>query len=300
MSALPWLLQDAAATAPVAPRTFSGNLCGVRVPGLPFVNGGSADTSLVLSWFYPRYSNPADRAKIRQAWADRGYWDVTTSWQDDADIGLSYEQIVEYRQELCVEGFRPAEMLLSKVYSPRDDAAGCLQILQPMLDQFLAADCISRYSVGWELNLFNTYASLQALTDAIAPQVLAKNRMLYVHFSPGYADWRPDHPGSTFAEYWNAQVGKLCGLWHQAVSDWSPDEYRGRLADILERFNGAGGTSPDSGFGHPFDLIELEITAIDQFYGTCTEAQGDAKGTFAIDSPPIGNCRVMGSGNGQV
>ena len=283
------------ATAPLAPRAYAGQMCGVHVPSLPPVAGGGADDSLVLSWFYPRYENPTDRARIREAWGTK-YPDALMSWQDDAAASFSYEQIVESRQELCAAGFRPCEMLASKYYSPAKDGPGTWALIQPMLERFIAADCISRYCVGWELDLFNDYTSLQYLIDKIAP--LVAPRPLYVHFSPGYADWRPDHPGSTFAEFWNAQVGKLTGLLHQAVTTWSEDEYRGRLTDILERFAGGFGVVPDSGFGHPFDLVELEITAIDQFNGHCTEEQGDARARFALGTPAVKGVSVMGSGNG--
>ncbi len=50
-----------------APRVWKGNMCGVRILGLPPVPGGATNPSLVLSWLYPRY-NDVDRAKIRVAW----------------------------------------------------------------------------------------------------------------------------------------------------------------------------------------------------------------------------------------
>ena len=46
------------APPPVDLRAWKGNICGVHVPGLPAVPGGAADASLVLSWFYDRYSVP--------------------------------------------------------------------------------------------------------------------------------------------------------------------------------------------------------------------------------------------------
>lgn len=288
--------------APVAPRSYRGNMCGVRVPGLPPVDGGAPDPSLVLSWFYARY-DPASRARIRQAWRARGYLDVLVSWPDDRAFGLSPAQHVAICQELAADGFRPCNMLSSKYYDPRDDGLGTLAHIVEGLAACVQADCCSRYAVGFEMDLWNTFESLQVITEGCAKWARSVRRPLYVHFSGGIADWRPNHPGSTFAEYWNAQVGLLSGLLHQRDLNWPMEEYRPRLQDILARFAGHFGVAPDSGFGHPFDLIELEITAQPQYLGQCSEAEGDALGTYALETPgmtgPAGLCTVLGSGNGQ-
>lgn len=287
-------------TAPIAPRFYTGNMCGIHVDGLPPVDGGSADPTLVLSWFYSRYS-ASDRARIRDAWKARQYLDVLVSWPDDRGFGFSVDQHVGMCRELCADGFRPCDMLSSKVYDPHDDAAGTLANILPALKALVAADVVSRYCDGFEMDLWNTFDSLQGITDGIAAIVVPK-RPLYVHFSPGYADWRPDRPGSTFADYWNVQVGKLTGLWHQRVEAWDDALWQARVVDVLERFAGGFGVSPDSGFGHPFDFIELEISADDQFNGRVSEAEGDRLGSFILTTlpsmGPLGPVPVNGSGNG--
>ena len=63
-----------------APRTYAGNMCGIRVPGLPPVSGGAGRSSLVLSWFLDRYG-ATDQARILAAWRSR-YPDVLLSWPD--------------------------------------------------------------------------------------------------------------------------------------------------------------------------------------------------------------------------
>lgn len=277
-------------------------MCGIRLDGAPPVDGGAADPALILSWFYSRYPIQF-RLAIGDIYHDESSLDVLTSWTDDRAFGLSPSDHVERLQELCALGLRPAEMLTSKLYCPQNDAAGTMQIVDEVLPLLLKADCVSRYCVGFEMNLWNTYDSLQGIIDGVAAQVVPK-RPLYVHFSPGYADWRPDRPGSTFADFWNPNVGKLSGLWHQAVPDWTDQEYQERLGDVLARFAGQFNVAPDSGFGHPFDCIALEITAEPQFDGTMTEAQGNARAQVAIDTPPsfgpLGIVPVMGSGNGQI
>jgi hypothetical protein len=289
------------AIAPKAPRLYRGDM-GVFIDGAPDVGAGG-NPSLVLSFMYPRY--PADaRATIRAVWQARQSLDVLLSWQDDIAYGLTLAQCVTIRQELCADGFRPCEWMASKVYMPRDNAALTLQIMEPTLAAFLAADCISRYCVGGELDLWNTYDSLQAMTDAMAPRVNAIGRTLAVHFSTNRADWRPDHPGSTFAEYWNPNQGKLSGgLWFQADSDASDADLQAEMIPILQRFAGNFGVVPDSGFGHPFDCHAVEISLQKMFNEDMNQAECDRRGRVLLATPPqsgpAGAVSVMGSGNGE-
>jgi hypothetical protein len=287
--------------APLAPRVYRGDM-GVFIAGAPDVGAGG-NPDLVLSFMYPRY--PASfRATIRSVWLERQSLDVLLSWQDDVAYGIPLSACVTIRQELCAEGFRPCEWMASKVYMPRDNAALTLEIMEPTLAAFLAADCISRYCVGGELDLWNTYDSLQAMTDAMAPRVNGIGRTLSVHFSTNRADWRPDHPGSTFAEYWNPNVGKLEGLWFQADSSASDANLQAEMIPILERFAGNAGCSPDSGFGHPFDCHAVEISLQAMFDGAMGQAECDRRGSVLLATPPQGGpaglVNVMGSGNGQL
>jgi hypothetical protein len=286
--------------APIAPRIYRGDM-GVFIDGVPDVGAGGAQ-NLVLSFMYPRYP-PDFRATIRSVWKARQSFDVLLSWQDDAAYGLTLSQILAIRQELCAEGFRPCEWMASKVYMPRDDAAGTLQIMEPTFAAFLQADCISRYCVGGELDLWNTYDSLQAITDAMAPRVKAIGRTLDVHFSTDRADWRPDHPGSTFADYWNPNQGKLSGLWFQSYSDDSDANLQAEMIPILERFAGNDGVVADSGFGHPFDCHAVEISLQKMFDGGMNQAECDRRGRVLLATPPqggpAGSVSVQGSGNGQ-
>lgn len=292
----------ASARAPVAPRAYFGNMCGVHVPGLPPVDGGSPDPTLVLSWFYPRYDADS-RRRIRDQWHAQHLPDVLLSWPDDRAFGLTRDQHADACGELCADGFQPADMLGSKLYDPQDDGWGTLENIRPVLETLAERDVVSRYCVGFEMNLWNTFESLQVIVDGVSAIVKPQNRPLYVHFSPGYADWRPNVPGSTFADYWNQQVGKLTGLFHQRVQQWSDAEWQARVVDVLERFAGNFGVVPDSGFGHPFDFIELEINADDQYWGRQSEADGDRLAQFILGTPasvgPLGPVPVMGSGNGR-
>src|SRR5574342_76676 len=198
--------------APIAPREYSGNMCGVRVSGISGVAGGSAaDPSLVLSWFYDRYSS-GDRERIRAVWASRGYWDVLLSWPDSRAHGASPDDFVATCAELIAAGFRPCVMLLSKDHDPHYNVSGCLDRINQVLGKLLSPRMCSRICIGWELSLWLSPDDVQRLTDAIAPSCVQAGVNTYVHFQQGYSHFAPDSPTTTFATYWNRQIGKLTGL----------------------------------------------------------------------------------------
>lgn len=282
------------------PRTYAGNMCGVRVEGLAPVAGGARDPSLVLSWFYDRYG-AADRAKIRAAWRPDRYPDVLLSWPDSRFVGASPQSFADTCRELIANGFRPAVMLCSKVYDP-SDFPSLLANIQPVVAPL--SGLVGRIGIGWELSIWLTPTVVQQLIDALAPQFVSYGAKVYVHFQEGYSSFQ--QPGQVFASFWNGNVGKLTGLFKQKILAQSPTQYwydSGGIWDVLTRFAGNYGVSPDSGFGHPFDDIELEITATDQFNGNVSEETGNWWGQRALTCPaasgPAGAVTVMGSGNGQ-
>jgi len=283
-----------------APRFWKANMCGVRVPGVEPVAGGAADDSLVLSWFYGRYGVES-RLKIRQAWKAKGYTHVLLSWPDSRAFGQSPLEFQATCDELIADGFYPCVMLSSKDVDPAD-VSGILANAVPVLP--LLVGRVPMFCVGWELSLWLSPTQVQQLIDAWAPQVLRQSgTRLYVHFQEGYSSFQ--QPDQFFADFWNLNVGKLTGVLHQKILSQTKEQYRtdsGGLVDVLERFAGGFGVSPDSGFGHPFDLVALEITAMQQFNGLCSERLGDMLGRWAIDTPavmgPLGPVSVMGSGNG--
>jgi hypothetical protein len=273
-------------------------MCGVRVPHVIPVDGGSSDPTLVLSWFFDRYSAD-DQERILEAWAGMGYWDVLLSWPDSRAVAQTPQQFGQTCRNLVARGFRPCVMLSSKVYDPHDDAAGILARIQPVLPYVIGV--IPRVCIGWELSLWMSPTCLQTLIDALAPQFLAYGCKVYVHFQPGYFAYQ--QPGQDTNAFWKANVGKLTGVLRQR--DKNEDhgdmgEYQARITDCLDRFAGGDNFPANSGFGHPFDDIELEITAQEQFDGTMTESEGNQWGTAALATPPVNGVRVMGSGNGYV
>lgn len=278
------------------PRTYSGNMCGVYVPGLPPVAGGAKNPALVLSWFLDRYS-AEDQARIKQAWKDRGLRDVLVSWPDSRAAGASPESFAAFCVGLYKEGFEPAVMLCSKVYDPPNVDAITANVA-PVLS--LLRQQVGRFCVGWELSLWLSPTQVQQLIDWMAPQVTPWGGRLYVHFQIEYASFQqPDH---TFADFWNANVGKLTGLFYQGDCAWTPEFLQAKMRDCLDRFAGGFYCSPDSGFGHPFDDIGLELQAEAAFNSNVSEATQNAYAHAAVTTPPatgpFGPVRVMGSGNG--
>jgi hypothetical protein len=284
---------------PVAPRIYRGNMCGIRVAGVEPVQGGSADPSLVLSWFYDRYSADS-RAKIRAAWKARGDVDVLVSWPDSRGYGYSAAGFVQTCQELVAAGFLPCVFLSSKDYDP-PDVSQILANIKPVLGPLIAAGVIPRASIGWELSIWLQPIQVQDLIDNLAPPLVAGGSKVYVHFQEGYFAFQ--EPGKTTADFWAQQIGKLTGILHQRDLTWDKPMYQARIVDCLQRFAGGFNFPVDSGFGHPFDFIALEITAQPQFEQQMGEVEGDSWGTTALDTPassgPLGPVPVMGSGNGQ-
>ncbi|HTE62725.1 MAG TPA: carboxypeptidase-like regulatory domain-containing protein [Solirubrobacteraceae bacterium] len=132
-----------------APRFWQANMCGVRVAGLPAVAGGAADASLVLSWFYDRYS-ATDRRRIREAWRDRGLTHVLLSWPDSRAAGQSPQDFGATCAELVQQGFYPCPMLCAKDIDPPDvtEIEIRIALVLPWLVGLVPLAC-----VGWELSL---------------------------------------------------------------------------------------------------------------------------------------------------
>ncbi len=280
-----------------APKYWRGNMCGVRIPGLPAVPGGSSDTSLFLSWFYHLY-NATDRATCRQVWVDKHLTHWKLSWPDAQNVGVTPQQFLAFCQELESNGFHTCVMLSAKPTS----SAGVRTIQQTLANIMLVLplllDTVPMFCPAWEASFWMSPEDLQFLINAIAPLVVPKSR-LYVHFQPGYFAYQPN--GQQTGAFWQANIGKLTGVLHQRDPNedkGAMPEYVARITDCLQRFNGADNCPADSGLGGPFDFVADEITASEQFSGSMTEAQGDAWGQAAINTPPSGKVSVQGSGNG--
>jgi hypothetical protein len=234
---------------------------------------------------------------IRAAYRQRGYVDMLLSWPDARANGTSPEQFRDICVELIKDDFIPCVMWCSKDIDahdvPRIQAA-----VKPALDLLIGV--VPRHCVGWELSLWLSPRQVQQLIDWLAPQILPWGGKLYVHFQQGYFAFSVEVNGtSVTADFWNANVGKLTGVLHQRDLSWDPDMYQARIVDCLQRFAGGFGFPTDSGFGHPFDFIALEITAQPQFNGEMSESSGQAWGRTALTTPPSGGVKVMGSGNGS-
>jgi hypothetical protein len=283
-----------------APRFWKGNFCGVRIPGAPAVPGGASDSSLILSWFYDRYSSEF-RTVIRANWKAKGQTHIVTSWPDSRSFGWSAEEFVNFNKELMDDGFFPCPFLSSKDHDPADP----VQIMQELdssgvLAKLKAAG-IPMICIGWELSLWLQPVEVQMLIDAICPIFVPIGTRVYVHFQEGYPSFQK--AGGSVADFWWPQVGKLTGILYQKRQAQNNTEFLDSISDCLQRFCGGWGMPSDSGFGHPFDFVCMELSAMDAFWSGWTEAQQNALGQVAINAPhcfgPDGTeAYVMGSGNG--
>lgn len=279
-----------------APRFWRGNFCGVRVPGLPPVPGGASDPSLVLSWFYDRYS-ASDRARIRSVWKARGYTHTVLSWPDSRAVGQSPAQFGATCRELIADGFYPCPFLYSKDFDPSDVPmilAGLAGVLRELLG------VVSLVCIGWELSIALSPTQVQQLIDALAPVFVKAGARVYVHFQARYMAFQ--QPGGIIADFWNLNVGKLTGVLAQRDQGASDHDTLDWINDCLERCAGNDGMPSTIIDGHPVDFVAMELTAIPQFAGDMTEAEGDRIGRLCLNAPPrsgpAGIVCVMGSGNG--
>lgn len=281
-----------------APRDWAGNMCGVRIPGLPPVPGGADDPSLVLSWFYDRYDAVA-RQVIREVWKRRGFLDVLVSWPDSQQFGKTPKQFQAMCLELIANGFRPCPFLSAKPTSSDDirDVQGTLANMRLVIPLLLKI--VPRVCIGWELSLWLSPEDVQFLIDAIAAEFIAYGCKVYVHFQEGYMSFQVSGDNAVF---WNANIGKLTGVLYQKKLAQTDAEFLDSVNDCLERCAGNDGMPATIIDGHGVDFIGLELSAQWQFNGDMTEAQGDALGRLAINAPhrtgPAGEVMVMGSGNG--
>lgn len=286
---------------PPAPnlRWFRGNLCGIRVAGLPAIPGGNADPSLVLTWLYHQYTNPADRQSILANYVGHGYTHFHLSWPDARTFGVTPAQYVALAQEVTGAGLYCGHFWCGKDQDSGKDVGTIMADVTPVMQACQAAGVIPWASVGWELSLWRTPTEVQQLIDAMAP-ILVPGTNLYVHFQQDYIAFQ--QPGGVTADFWNLQVGKLTGVLHQRTLGMDNASYQDRIDDGLQRFAGNDGFVNDSGFGHPFDYVTFEVTAQNQFSDGMSEGVGDSIGLAGImaiaQSGPAGTVAVMGYGNG--
>jgi len=288
-------------------RWFKGNFCGIRVPGIEPVAGGSPDASLVFTPFLDRYS-PDSQNAILTSYVNHGYTHFKLSWPDSRDgAGQSPAQFVATCQLVQSYGLNPVVFLSAK---GNDDPNNYPAAVNPVIGPLIAAGALPIACVGWELSLWMDPTQCQQAIDYLVSQGVteASGHNLYVHFQTGYASFQ--QPGQFTAAFWQTNVGKLTGMLYQADPGWScsllqggdPVSGKSGLGDVLDRCAGRFGWPADCGFGHPVDCVADEMTAMTQFFNGLSEGGGDEQGFHAICTPaasgPLGTVTVMGSNNG--
>jgi hypothetical protein len=287
-------VQPANLTIPARPnlRFHRGNMCGLRLAGLPMVPGGGP-APLVLTWFLDRYSVD-DQQKILTALGQAGYSHIYLSWPDSRAYGQTPDQFVATCRRVKRRGFYVGVFWGSKDIDPwNETVAGWPTRALPLMQQLVAANVIDFAMPGWEWNFWNvpgdqTY-DIFKFFSANLPGVA-----LYYHGSVGNISWQAD--GQFSASFYSNLVNILTGCLYQAGVGWSAGFLQAKINDVTDRFSGNFGFPPDSGFGHPFDCVAFEISATSQFDGGMTEDFGDLRGLEALYT--LGPIAVMGYGNG--
>lgn len=266
-------------------RYWRGNLCGLRVPGLPSIPGGAADPSLVFAAFLDRYRE-ADQARILDRHLECGYTHLTLSWPDSRACGRSIAQYVATAMTVQEAGLFVDHHFFSKDFDGRDpDPASVF----PVLDALIEAGAIDIGTFAWEANLFISPEHYEGFTHALAAR--APGVPWYHHFAPHYCTWHRDTNDSPHA-FWSRQPANVRGLKYQCVSEWSAGMKQARLNDALVRLVYGGLWAPP----RTFDVVAWETTASLQFGGALDEAHGDLQGYETLCAP--GPMPVMGFGNG--
>lgn len=301
-----------------APKVYTGCM-GRIVPNLIEGQGGKTYPGaydlvpdMVFSWLLHLFCAES-QATILQFFKDAGDEDWLLSWPDfeSQDPQAFGALILQVRRA----GFRPKVMLCNK--SGPTDLAGLQAKILPVIP-ILAAYGVPRVGVGWELDSFldpgditvtpPRVGVMQPLIDWLSIVTGWWGAFLYVHFTGGRPSWQPN--GLLFADFWNRNVGKLRGLFHQKVTLATDAEYQtgeGGLRDILLHFNGGSGCTADSGDGTPFDLIAGEVN-LEECSGEngpdalISEAEMHRRARIGVQTPPTtgptGVVAVLGSGCG--
>jgi hypothetical protein len=285
-----------------APRFWKGNMCGVRIAGMPPISGGNPTIpELVLSWFYDRYLRE-DRVKIENDWKSKDLTHTLTSWPDSRAYGYDADGFINTQRELIDKNFYPCPFLCSKDFDPHSADAIIAEWQNSQILEKIVAANIASACIGWELSIWLSPTDVQKLIDYASAILLYQEEFrLYVHFQEGYMGFQ--QPGGSLADFWKPNVGKLTGVLYQKRLVQNDVEFLDSIYDCLIRMAGGFNMPDDSGFGHPFDFVALELDSVYQFDGTDSEADGNRLGQLAINAPhvtgPTGvTVQVMGAGNG--
>lgn len=279
-----------------------GQFCGLRVPGLPAVDGGARDASLVFSPFLDRYA-PAQQDRIIDRNLECGYDTIKLSWPDSRAAGKSIRDYVAMSKYCQDAGLEPIHMLLSKCFDGLDPDP---RLLDPVIDALLNAGAIRRASYFWEGNAFispermltatmrtpwlsTPYAG--RITQYLAGRLVPNGVLCYLHFLPHYVTWQANV--ETPHDFWARQCDYgTQGVLYQGDPAWSAGMLQARLNDCLVRLIALGLW----GLPRTVDVVADELTAQTQFNGELDEDHGDLRGLEALCA--VGPMPVMGFNNG--
>lgn len=308
-------------TPPPAPDKlfYRGNFCGIRVPGIPLLDGMAGLTvppwnanlephcPPIMAQDIPRYFKRQMLDECRQILATYtacGYTHLQVSVCHAVEAGLSIAEFIEFCSLAKSYGLFIDVWFLGGVFDARDMGADYWRpILQPWIDALLLEGLIDCACVGWQLDHFNTgtqrmvdgriQSPIQSIIDYLADQLGPHEIPLGTHWVNEAGAW--NDPYDRF-KWWKDQRNKLLWFHHQGDVDISVGEYQAKLCDTLNPFgDGRMGTSGLFG-DRPYGLVVYECSAQAQFDLRCDEPTGDTRG-YLLCCPKAAT-HVAGYGNG--
>lgn len=253
-----------------------GNVMGLRVPGLPFVGGGTdLDPSFLVTWFLHEYSE-ADQNKALDAYQAAGYthWDFhRAAWMGlmtkEGVTGCSKETALVCVRKVADRGMFPIVNLA--VY---DQQAPDPNELKPWIDD-LAAAGMRIGCLAWQADQLLTPMQLWAYILWAAPYLHAKGCKVAVHWGAltDACAWWDDETCATYGvcnrfDFQRKSDGLIDYPYNQvgvnaAILDNRPNEggILGNLLDIMRSLKSQklvmGEDDMQAEFNDPMRRLEL-------------------------------------------
>lgn len=261
-------------------RFLRANFFSVSCPGLPYVQGGSSERpDMLLNWLLPKYSRDWQEYALA-SYAQAGYTDFLLMWADAEQFGMSIAQFVQLAQLVQSFDLRVVVSLGSKDISPRDDVSTGWPTTSalPCLQALIAAKAIDKAVWGFEIDLWNNPANVDAITDLFASVCTPADVYLYEHFSSNH-DWWDTRDRTS---YWQYRLGKCRGIFKQNDPAQSVALQQARLDEDQVIFTAVGVDAE----GRYLDVVACEYAAALQFptYAV-TEGRGNTIGYQVLCTP---------------
>lgn len=315
---------------------YRGNFCGIRVPGLPLLEGMSGYTVAgwkdnavgglnppIMALDVPRYTKVSWELvdQYLHDYAARGYTHLQCSVGHAIEAGLSIDDYLAYTDHVEALGlFRDHWFLGGGPWRGRNEDGSFTEhrdqdrnhwapLVDPWIDALLANKAIDAACVGWQLDQFNTGdtqrgtrpSPIQTIIDYFADRLGPSNIPIGTHWvneAGGWWDPQDPRPGASVDRFswWRNQRNKLLWFHHQGDVSMPVGMYQAKLCDTLNPFG--DGRMGRSGLfdDRPFGLVIYECSASEQYDLRMSEDEGDLRGYLLCCTKAAS--AVAGYGNG--